>query len=286
MRGLDYSQERYVRLHTRDTPEWLALSWQARGVFALVTRAVDRAGRLPVGKLGLRGVAVALHAPWDEVRPALEELQTDGWIVVEDGCLLVPEHVEREETAAAGSQRMRVFRERRDAGVSPSLPVTPRNGASPAVTSGDVLCPSAVPSVPCLPSQREIARDGAREDHAARVNPPTDRQLEYQRAYERGIEAGKRGPYALDARQRGELHLAIEKYAREPANGHKGPVALRGERLLATLERMATAFAEDIVERARGDPKVIEVHSAFHPRGFLRWLSASSVGMAEKSGGL
>lgn len=282
MRGLDYSRESYVRLYRRDTPEFLALSWLARLVFPAVVRVLDRAGRLPVGALGLRGLALALHAPWDEVRAALEELEREGWIRIEDGFAVDPEYVAREETASAPAQRQRDSRERARAGVVPvdkvleeSRPVTGGHDPSRAVTNGH--------SVPyrTVQYQGEIARAPAREEPTARVRePPTERELEYERSYVAGVERGKRGPFALDGRQRGELHQAITTYARDRGSGE----ALRAKNLDGWIERMSAEFAEDLVERARGDPKVIEVHAAFQPRGFLRWLNVASVGV-EAAGG-
>ena len=55
-----WEDERYVRFYTRDTPEFLAMSWLARALFGLIMRKVDRAGILVVGRLGLKGVAVAV----------------------------------------------------------------------------------------------------------------------------------------------------------------------------------------------------------------------------------
>lgn len=109
-----WEDERYVRFYTRDTPEWLALSWQARGLFGLILRAVDRAGTLPVGKLGKKGVAVAVHAPWADVDGPLAELLEDGCIVWDEGraSFLIRNYLEAQECAQSDAARKRASRER------------------------------------------------------------------------------------------------------------------------------------------------------------------------------
>lgn len=109
-----WEDERYVRFYTRDTPEWLALSWQARGLFGLIIRAVDRAGVMPVGKLGLKGVAVAVRAPWADVEGPLGELLEDGCVVYDAALskVLVPNYIEAQEASQSDAARKRASRER------------------------------------------------------------------------------------------------------------------------------------------------------------------------------
>jgi hypothetical protein len=108
-----WEDERYVRLYTRNTPEWLALSWKARGLFALVLREVDRAGLLPLGKLGLKGVAVAIGAPWTEVEGPLAELLEDGCVrlVAEGQTLWIPNYTPAQEANQTDAARKRKSRE-------------------------------------------------------------------------------------------------------------------------------------------------------------------------------
>jgi hypothetical protein len=109
-----WEDERYIRLYTRDTPEWLALSWQARGVLSLILRAVDRAGILKVGKLGLRGVAVAIRAPWVDVEAPLTELIEDGCVrfAPEVNAIYIPNFIEAQEACSSDAARKRASRER------------------------------------------------------------------------------------------------------------------------------------------------------------------------------
>ena len=109
-----WEDERYVRFYTRDTPEWKALTWHARGLFGLILRAVDRAGVLKVGKLGPKGVAVAIQAPWVEVEQALAELLSDGCVRFnpDQTALFIPNYLEAQECAQSDRARKRASRER------------------------------------------------------------------------------------------------------------------------------------------------------------------------------
>lgn len=108
-----WEDERYVRFYTRNSPEWLALSWQARALFGLILREVDRAGILKVGKLGRKGVAVAVRAPWAEIEGPLSELLEDGCVVMsEDGqALVMPNFIEAQEAVQSDAARKRKSRE-------------------------------------------------------------------------------------------------------------------------------------------------------------------------------
>jgi hypothetical protein len=110
--SMRWEDERYVKVYTRDTPEWCVLSWEARSIFVLLLRTVDRAGVMPLGRAGLRGVAAALRAPPDVVERAVEELAQDGCVVVGDGELVIPNYVEAQNTRASDKARQQASRER------------------------------------------------------------------------------------------------------------------------------------------------------------------------------
>ena len=107
-----WEDERDVRLYTRDTTDWLALSFDAQGLFCLLLRKVDRAGLLPLGRHGKKGVAVILNsiAIWDRIAPALEELLADGCIRIDGTTLVIPNFLEMQDTAKSDAQRQREAR--------------------------------------------------------------------------------------------------------------------------------------------------------------------------------
>lgn len=181
-----WSDERYVRLYTRDTLTWLGWSLEAQGLFALLLRKVDRAGLLHLGRHGLRGVAAAVGhgSRWATIEPALAELvhpETGAFVLVGSGdtlALLLPKFIEAQEARASDAQRQREKRERDRAlalalslGVVPppeafnAGDVTKRDGQSQNVTdchagdvtpsrhAGDVTPSCAEPAVPSQPEE-------------------------------------------------------------------------------------------------------------------------------------
>ncbi len=138
-----WDDERYVRVYTRDTPGWCLLSWEARSVFLLLLRVVDRAGILHFGHAGSRAVAAVLRAPEDVVSRALEELNADGCVQVKADWMVIPNFVSAQETPVSDAARKRDSRARAKARAMEDAPTdTERPDMSRAVTQGhsDPIC--------------------------------------------------------------------------------------------------------------------------------------------------
>lgn len=126
---MDWSEERFIKVYTRDTTNWLSLSWQARGLFVLILRKLNRAGVLDLGRLGAKGVAVHVEgsaAAWPSIEPYLTELLDDGCVAIEGATLRVPNFVEAQAATQSPAARKRAERERAE--------VTKRDGESRNVT--------------------------------------------------------------------------------------------------------------------------------------------------------
>lgn len=183
-----WEDERYVRVYTRDTPDWLCLSFLAQGLFCLILRKVDRAGLLKLGKHGRRAVAIVIGFPgdWTRLEPALDELIADGCIQIRGEHLVIPNFIEAQEATQSDAQRKRESRARsRDIAAAAEVlnpdktseSVTDGHENGQKVTSGhnasQVVTPNcAVPSlaVPDLPSgarprARLISGLGAADPH-------------------------------------------------------------------------------------------------------------------------
>jgi len=102
-----WEDERYVRVYTRDTVDWLALSWDAQALLMQLLRKVDRAGLLPLTRHGKRGVAVAVGHPslWARIEPALDELLADGCIEIRANVLLFRNFIAAQEAPQSDRQR-------------------------------------------------------------------------------------------------------------------------------------------------------------------------------------
>lgn len=118
---MDWSDERFIKVYTRDTTNWLSLSWQARGLFVLILRKLNRAGAIDLGRMGAKGVAVHVDgsvASWPSIEPHLSELLADGCVVIEGATLMVPNFVEAQAATQSVAARKRTERERERDGVT------------------------------------------------------------------------------------------------------------------------------------------------------------------------
>lgn len=235
---MNWSDERYVRFYTRNTPEWLALSWQARALFGLLLREVDRAGVLKLGRVGARGVAVVLHAPWPEVEASLGELVADGCVQINGEYLLIPNFQAAQE--ANQSDRARQARSRelrraqalpvtnRDSDVTPcDSDVTPCDTTSRPVTRGHTTSHGVTPSVLCraVPcrAEDEMIPSGS-SSGAGRQDTPAEVSFALVPAEVQAVEVAERGPVALaievvESRFRGYGHT-LRPSAKSPHRKH------------------------------------------------------------------
>lgn len=123
-----WGSERYAKLYTRDTAEWLSVSWQARGLFYELLRKADRSGRITLGKLSpSKALAVLIRASPAELETPIAELLEDGCVVHKPGFLILRNYVEAQETPQTPAARKRNERESFDL----SRTVTPPHELSP-----------------------------------------------------------------------------------------------------------------------------------------------------------
>jgi hypothetical protein len=110
---MKWQNERWIKVYVRSNPDFLALSWQARGLFFLVLRELDPLGEMKLGKLGTKGVSVAIRGPWVEVKPFWEELVLDGCIEVleDETAARAPGFVEAQEARQSDAARAMKYRE-------------------------------------------------------------------------------------------------------------------------------------------------------------------------------
>lgn len=219
---MDWSDERYVRLYTRDTTNWKRLGWDGQCVLMAVLRKVDRAGTLDLGGIE-PWEAVMLHIGCSEdvarrgvdamLKPGLEVAKVIG------GRLVLPNFIEAQECTKSDKLRSKELRERKARGDielpgSPSQNVTVESRGVSAPTQS-VSQPSqldqtrppasrdATPrhSVPCcavpssaVPCRAEDLRPAAAEP------PPGVRILELEARYREGVCAAARQACALSRR--------------------------------------------------------------------------------------
>jgi hypothetical protein len=167
-----WPDERYVRVYTRNTGEWILLGWEAQALLVLALRQCDRAGILKTGANHARGLAAMVGMPLDVVTRSLPLLlEGDGPPMVARGdSLVVRNFLEAQESPQSDAQRSREFRARdrdrklaietnRDGSeTNRSEIVTQKNDSTQVATSRH-----SVPclSVPCLTVPNQIKRSPA-----------------------------------------------------------------------------------------------------------------------------
>lgn len=170
---MDWANERYVRIYTRDTLEWLTWSWQAQALYVLMTRKCDRSGVIEVGEHGAAGLCTLLRWPASELEPALAQILRTGAVAQHAHAFVIKNYIESQEARASGAQRQREWRERRRDSVAsgdtarhgvtrrnaerhgetPSLAVPSRTEPSQAKSEADVFHISKVAPVLSAPPE-------------------------------------------------------------------------------------------------------------------------------------
>lgn len=155
---MDYGDERYVRLFTRDTVTWKRMGWEARTVLMHMFRKVNRVGVVEVGDDGIEGLAALLELPDDLVQRGVDSLVQRRTVIQSvirgTAAYVIPNFFPAQEAKATDRARKARERETRAAeallgevnaaaaaaGVTPrdvtSHDVTERHDSSHDVTSG------------------------------------------------------------------------------------------------------------------------------------------------------
>lgn len=283
---MDWANEKYVRLYTRNTVDWRLLPWQSRALFPLLLREADRAGTITLGKHGVSGLAVSIGLPPEVVEPGLAALIADGSVEHMGTTLVLPNFLDAQETPQTDRQRARESRARRrdrarsapptpstppapDAGTTaPSAPlesssvtncdasitkrdssVTPGHTASHGVTPSE-LSPSE-PSKPALPS--------ATPEPAWCVEHGTPAMERATDAYIAAISAATGGPFAMSAwrTERGLLALAVNEHFKSSTTVSAAIIAMAAA---------ATAWVDEYRDRP-------QFAGNWAPKNFLSWLN-------------
>lgn len=149
-----WEDERYVRLYTRDTGDWLALSFEAQSTWVLMLRRFDRAGYIDLGRGGRRALASILghRERLEVIDAALTELLADGCVRLVGNRLFAPKFEAAQEWVATGAERQRKYRARKQSEQEAS--VTPGDVSDASDGRDEKVTPS-LPSLPSLPSREE-----------------------------------------------------------------------------------------------------------------------------------
>ena len=171
---MDWANERYVRIYTRDTADDQVLSWQARGLWPLLVRKADHGGVIATNH-GPRGISALVQWPLDVATSALAELVTDGRIreCNDPRGYLIPNYVDAQNTPSSPKLRKQEERERRRDVANGS--VTKRDTGSRNVTESHAASRRVTPS---HAESREVTPSLAQPSQAKKkASPPAPPSL-------------------------------------------------------------------------------------------------------------
>lgn len=101
---MDWSNERYVRLYTRLTPDQSTWCWQALAIWPWLLARADRAGVIDARR-GASAVSGAVRMPLEVVGPGLEELLADGCLRQVQGGYAIPNYIEAQTAVSSDTKR-------------------------------------------------------------------------------------------------------------------------------------------------------------------------------------
>jgi hypothetical protein len=172
-----WEDEQFVKVYVRDTVDWLALSYDARSLFLHLLRKVDRAGILPLGRHGRRGVAVLLGAldAWSRLELALAELEQDGCLRVEGDRLVIPNFTAAQEARQTDRARKQAQRERDRAQAMDPGSVTGKDAMASVDRSASQHVTPSVTSGHTTSREVTLRRDEIRLDETREETPQPPR---------------------------------------------------------------------------------------------------------------
>lgn len=130
---MDFTDEHYVRLYTRDTKTWLRLGFEGQAILALLLRKLDKAGVLDDVDSPVEDVALVIGAPVEFVAVGLPRLLETGVFEHRSRCLVMPRYLDAQSATRSDAARARDHRrKRRDTALAASRGVTERHETSRA----------------------------------------------------------------------------------------------------------------------------------------------------------
>jgi hypothetical protein len=137
---VNWDEERFVKVFTRDTPTWLAWPWQARALAPLLMRKLEPDGRLAVGRLEpARAVALTVGLPIEVVEVGLPAMLEDGTLELKPDGLWWPKYEEAQESRKSEALRSREYRAKQRRDSSTPTRHAPSHGEHARSATGSVV---------------------------------------------------------------------------------------------------------------------------------------------------
>lgn len=246
---MNWSDEHYVKLYTRQTLTWRSWGWQARTLFLHLVKCVDGAGFIETGTMSaVDALTIQLELPREVVAFGLDQLIASGTAELVDHALLLPKFVEAQEARKSDGQKKRDYREaekrrRREAHAQASETTTPTvHRVAPTGTKRDPPSP-AQPS-PAQPLKEDLSTSStvvevfehwkARVSPKARLDPKRQKlikaRLEHYQSEDlkRAIDGYVSSPFHQGQNDRQQKYLGLELMLRDSEHVEAGWRLLEG----------------------------------------------------------
>lgn len=169
---MDWSNERWIRLYTRDTVNWKLLRWEGQTVLLHVMRKLDRSGVLDLGGVKpVEAVEITTGLPTEIVNVGFPRCIEKGVFVVDGDRLLMPNFLVAQEAHVSAAERQRKSRARREKTEN----VTPRDPLSHDTQ------PDVTPDMSHVTPVTNVTTDKTRQD---KLNKTEERDYTHARACE------------------------------------------------------------------------------------------------------
>lgn len=153
---MHWPDENYVKLYTRETPNWLLLPWQSRLLFPAIMKKSDKAGLMDLGTDHERALAAYLSVPIEFVKAGLPALLDSGTCELRDGVLITPGFLEAQEARKTNAAACREYRERMRDEARAANRLKPLDGTN----REQQTAPPSSPAQPLKDLGREAGRTG------------------------------------------------------------------------------------------------------------------------------
>lgn len=209
---MNFDDERFVKIFTRDTVTWKLLGWEGRCVLLMLLRKVDRAGCIDLAS-GIEGLALLLDLPEDVTERGFAACLRRGCVTQREHIAVVPNFVRAQDSRQTDRVRQAESRaRRRDSGLvsqnvtDPTEAVTKRDEVSQPVT------PCHTASHDVTPRLDQTRLDQNKYSHVDSEPSQPEPKLEPQQAAESGHKSQSNAPCEEQSQakpKRASAHTAI-----------------------------------------------------------------------------
>jgi hypothetical protein len=148
--GMNFDDERFVKIYPRNTTNWKLLGWEGRCVLMMLFREVDRAGCLDI-EGGMEGLALLLDLPPDVTERGFAACVKRGTVAQNGNLAIIPNFTRAQDARQTNRVRQAESRaRRREVAMSQNVTdvaqrVTECDAMSHAVTDGHTASHDVTP---------------------------------------------------------------------------------------------------------------------------------------------